>query len=338
MGLDSKKAFKKICIRMPNWLGDFVMALPLLRSIKENHPQAQLTLIAKPQFKELIELFPVFDEFIALPSGAFSCFRELYSMGRSEKPDCQVLFTNSIRGDLEAWFVGADKRLGMAYPGRYRPLLTDVCRLDSLKDKLNGIHQTNLLENFLKSFGLINYVNSSPFKLEGTNRVPNRVGIVAGSSNNPKKCWAVEKWCALISKLSRQIPDLEFILFGTASDCQISEAVASGCGVPVLDVTGKTNMRELGKELAACCLVVGNDTGGMHLANAVGTPVAVLFGPTNLLVTGPFFEGSKLFIQPEGCPREGGSSIQLLDSNEVGARLIDFLEDGLISEGKMNVD
>jgi ADP-heptose:LPS heptosyltransferase len=97
-------------------------------------------------------------------------------------------------------------------------------------------------------------------------------------------------------------------------------------------------MRELGKELAACCLVVGNDTGGMHLANAVGTPVAVLFGPTNLLVTGPFFEGSKLFIQPEGCPREGGSSIQLLDSNEVGARLIDFLEDGLISEGKMNVD
>ena len=338
MELNSKKTFNKICIRMPNWLGDFVMALPLLRSIKENHPQAQLTLIAKPQFKELIELFPVADEFLALPSGAFSCFRELYSMGRAEKPDCHVLFTNSVRGDLEAWFMGADKRLGMAYPGRFRPLLTDVCRLDPLKDKLNGIHQTNLLENFLKSFGLINSVNSTPFKLVGTKRVPNRIGIVAGSSNNPQKCWAVDKWCALISKLSRQIPNSEFILFGTASDCQISEAVASGCGVPVLDVTGKTNIRELGQKLATCHLVIGNDTGGMHLANAVGASVAVLFGPTNLLVTGPFFAGSKLLLQPEGCPREGGSSIQLLDSNEVGTRLIDFLMGEFISEGKKNVD
>ena len=338
MSLDSKKEFKKICIRMPNWLGDFVMALPLLRSMKENHPHAQLTLIAKPQFKELIKLFPVADEFISLPSGSFSCFRELYSMGRFEKPDCQVLFTNSVRGDLEAWFLGADKRLGMAYPGRYRPFLTYTYRLDSFKGKLNEIHQTNLLEKFLKSVGLINSVNSSPFKLVGTKRVSNRIGIVAGSSNNPQKCWAVDKWCALIGELSLQIPNSEFILFGTASDCQISRAVANGCGVHLLDITGKTNIRELGQELAACNLVVGNDTGGMHLANAVGTPVAVLFGPTNFLVTGPFFAGSKLFLQPEGCPREGGSSIQLLDSNDVVTRLMDFLKGDFVSEGEKNVD
>ena len=338
MGLNSNKTFKRICIRMPNWLGDFVMALPLLRAIKENHPKTQLTLIAKPQFKDLIQLFPVADEFFALPSGSFSCFKGLYTMSKDEMPDCHVLFTNSVRGDLEAWFVGADKRIGLEYPGRFRPLLTDVFQLNFLKNKLNEIHQTKLLESFLKSFGLVNSINLSPFKLEGAKRISNRIGIVAGSSNNPQKCWAVEKWCELIITLSQQIPNSEFILFGTASDCKISEAVARGCGVPVLDVTGKTNMKELCKEFSACHLVVGNDTGGMHLANAVGTPVAVLFGPTNLLVTGPFFAGPKLFLQPEGCPKEGGSPIHLLDSNEVSNRLINFLESDFIRESWKNVD
>ena len=63
MGTDSKNTFKNIWVRMPNWLGDFVMALPHLRAIKARQPEAQLTLIAKPQFKDLIELFPVADEF-----------------------------------------------------------------------------------------------------------------------------------------------------------------------------------------------------------------------------------------------------------------------------------
>ncbi len=333
MELKLKKAFKKIFIRMPNWLGDFVMALPLLRSIKENHPHAQLTLIAKPEFKELIKLFPIADDFISLPSGNYRCLRKLYSIGASEKPDCQVLFTNSARGDIEAWCVGANKRVGMAYPGKYRPFLTHVYRLDSFKNNLKKIHQTNLLESFLKSFCLVNEVNSSPFSFKSAKRGLNRVGIVAGSSNNPDKCWAVEKWCKLIKKLSFEIPESEFILFGTKNDCLISKSVANGCGVPVLDVTGKTNMMEFAEELAACNLVIGNDTGGMHLANAIGTPVTVLFGPTNLLVTGPYFDSPKLFLQPEGCSREGGSSIQLIDPKEVSMRVVNFLKNEIVNRG-----
>ena len=94
-------------------------------------------------------------------------------------------------------------------------------------------------------------------------------------------------------------------------------------------------MRELAGELAACDLVVGNDTGGMHLANAVGTPVAVLFGPTNPLVTGPFFDAPRLNIQPEGCPPEGGSSIQLLEPGTVANQLVEMVQS---QTGGCNVD
>ena len=61
---------------MPNWLGDFIMALPHLKAMKELHPNAQLTLIAKPQFKDLIDLFHVADQFLPLPVGAAARFRQ----------------------------------------------------------------------------------------------------------------------------------------------------------------------------------------------------------------------------------------------------------------------
>jgi ADP-heptose:LPS heptosyltransferase len=311
---------------MPNWLGDFVMVLPHLRAIKARQPEAQLTLIAKPHFKDLFELFPVADEFVPLQKGAFQNLRALSALGRNAKPDCQVMFTNSVRGDLEAWFVGAKNRLGMVYPGRYRPLLTGVYRLSVFRDELDVTHQTSLLEDFLKSFDLIDSADAVPFALSGVERVRNRVGIIVGSSNNAQKCWAVENWCRMLHGLSRRLPDGEFLLFGTENDREISEAISRGCAGTVRDRTGRTNMRELAGELAACNLVVGNDTGGMHLANAVGTSVAVLFGPTNPLMTGPFFDAPRRSIQPEGCPPEGGSSIQLLTPETVLQQLVEILE------------
>jgi ADP-heptose:LPS heptosyltransferase len=135
----------------------------------------------------------------------------------------------------------------------------------------------------------------------------------------------------LIRELSRQNPDCEFLLFGTPNDREISDAIVTGCGIPLQDMTGKTDLRQLALELAGCRVVIGNDTGGMHLANAVGTPVAVLFGPTNPLVTAPFFDVPKACIQPDGCPPEGGRSIQSLTPDEVEARLLDFLETGLVT-------
>jgi len=327
MEIGSKNKLINIWVRMPNWLGDFVMALPHLRAIKACKPETQLTLIAKPQFKDLFELIPVADEFVPLECGVIRNLRALSALGRRSRPECQVLFTNSVRGDLEAWFGGAEKRLGMVYPGRCRPLLTDVYPLGVFKNELDVTHQTALLEDFLKSFDLIDSVDVTPFTLDGVKRFQNRVGIIAGSSNNPQKCWAVANWCRMLDGLSERVPGCDFVLFGTDNDREISQAVSQGSTAIIRDKTGQTNMRELAEELAACNLVVGADTGGMHLANAVGSSVAVLFGPTNPLVTGPFFDAPKFNIQPEGCPPEGGSSIQSLDVSTIVEKLEKILQE-----------
>ncbi|MDE3084876.1 MAG: glycosyltransferase family 9 protein, partial [Verrucomicrobiota bacterium] len=73
--------------------------------------------------------------------------------------------------------------------------------------------------------------------------------------------------------------------------------------------TGRTDLSAFAQKLPACDLLVTNDTGGMHLANALGVPLIALFGPTNPARTGPVFETPFQILQPPGCPPTGGGAL-----------------------------
>ena len=91
------------------------------------------------------------------------------------------------------------------------------------------------------------------------------------------------------------------------------------------DLAGKTNLVEFARALVSCRLLVANDTGGMHLANALGVPVVGLFGPTNPLRTGPVFSSPYRILQPAGCPPSGGGSLGSLLPETVVAAVRDLL-------------
>ena len=106
-------------------------------------------------------------------------------------------------------------------------------------------------------------------------------------------------------------PSLEIRLFGTAKDAAITAQVAEGLdSARVVDRAGKTNLPDYMRELSACRVICGNDTGGLHLANMLGVPVVGIFGPTNPVRTGPIFAAKKAILQPEGCPPTGGLPIE----------------------------
>ena len=110
-------------IRLPNWLGDIVMALPLLRVLRNSRPDAEITILVKERFIPLLEKLGVADCLMALPPkgpGYYRYFRKL----RHCYPDTWLLFTNSLRGDIEARLAGCPQRFGMLRPGKPRPLLT----------------------------------------------------------------------------------------------------------------------------------------------------------------------------------------------------------------------
>ncbi len=295
----------RVWIRMSNWLGDVVMALPLLRAIRASRPDAEITLFAKPQFLPLLEDLGVADRLHPLPPRGSGYFRHFYSL-RAGYPDCWLLFTNSIRGDLEAWLTGCRQRFGILRPGKWRPLLSHPYAPPPRFDEAQH-HQFKLWTDFLNHFGLEAAPDLSPFP-EPRPRTPDPdqpVGLICGSENNPEKRWPVAHWRSLIESL----PDRQFMLLGTANDRPIADAVAAGFGGRVQHLAGQTDLRGFATKLRGCRLLVTNDTGGMHLANALGVPLIALFGPTNPLRTGPVYSAPATILQPPGCPPAGGAAL-----------------------------
>jgi len=283
-GLRAPPRRTRIWIRLPNWLGDVILTLPLVRALRLARPDAELTLVTPPQFVPLLQEWNVADRLHPLPPrgpGYFAHFRRL----RGAFPDVWLLFTNSFRGDLEARLTGCRQRFGLVRPGKPRPLLTHCYHVPASWDERSH-HQLELWHNFLRHFGLAVPPDLTPFANPGPGTVSAApIGLIAGSENMPGKRWPVAHWRALIDSL----PDQNFALFGTAADNPITSAVAAGFDSRVENLAGRTDLATFARRLRGCRLVVANDTGGMHLANALGVPLIALFGPTNPTQTGPIF-------------------------------------------------
>jgi heptosyltransferase II len=321
-GLATMPRRTRIWIRLPNWLGDVVMALPLLHAIRAGRPDAEITLVAKKQFLPLLESWGIADRLHALPArgaGYFAHFRAL----RREFPDVWLLFTNSFRGDLEAWLAGCRQRFGIVRPGKRRPFLSHAFRVPADFDERTH-HQFELWENFLRHFGLVAPADRTPISALGAPLSASRppIALICGSENNPEKRWPVAHWRALIEAL----PHERFVLLGTANDTPIASAVAAGFDASrVENLAGKTDLLAFSAQLRASRLIVTNDTGGMHLANALGVPLIALFGPTNPVRTGPVFSAPARLLQPPGSAATGGGSLADLAPETVVAALRETL-------------
>jgi lipopolysaccharide heptosyltransferase II len=316
----------RVFVRLPNWLGDVVMTLPLLRALRASRPDAEITLIAKSSFGPLLKNWDVADRFEPLPARGIGYFVHFWKL-RRRYPDVYLLFTNSTRGDIEAWLTRCRQRFGLVGFGRQRKLLTHCYAVPREFDERQH-HQLELWENFLRHFGLNAPLDRTPGAnnhpaSEHTNPpfpVPGRIkiGFIAGSENNPEKRWPLAHWRRLAETLLAEDQAIALNLFGTATDQPITSAIADGLDpARTHDLAGRTDLAAYVEKLRTCELLIANDTGGMHLANALGVPVVALFGPTNPVRTGAVFSAPFEILQPPGCPATGGASLADLSPETV---------------------
>lgn len=317
----------RIFIRLPNWLGDVVMAVPLLRALRISRPDAEIVLLARPQFLPLLQAWQIADRLHALPARGPGYFLHFHRL-RHEFPDTWLLFTNSFRGDLEARLASAPQRFGIVRPGRRRPLLSHGYRVPAGFDESRH-HQFELWENFFRHFGLEGPIDRTPLPaFDAPRSTAGTIGLIPGSENTPEKRWPVPHWRALIAAF----PAETFTVFGTPNDASIAAAVAEGFdSARVTNLAGKTDLPSFAAQLASCRALVTNDTGGMHLANALGVPLLALFGPTNPLRTGPIFSGPTAILQPPHCPDTGGASLATLTPDAVSTELRHLLTRPVLS-------
>ena len=316
----------KIWIRVPNWLGDIVMALPLIRAIRMERPDASIRLLCKRPYVNFLESLEIADSVTALPSSnGLRYFLDCFHL-RNHYADAMLVFTNSLRGDLEAFIVGAKLRFGMVSRNR-RPFLNSSWRIPR---RTLALHQTAVWEGLLRNFGLREELDLSPLSASEFSAVSQnsnvRIGIAPGSSNTPTKRLPIDNWIdiskMLLSSLSVGMISIE--LFGTTSEQSVCGKIENAMQSSFcIDRSGKTTLVELMKSLQEIDLLVCNDSGAMHLANCLGTPVLALFGPTNPTKTGPIFNSPKIILQSSSSTSDHFKwNIDLSEVQKAASKLI----------------
>lgn len=326
-GLTAIPRRTRFWIRMPNWLGDVVMAIPLVRALESGRPDGAITLLARAGFVPFLErMLPECTVLGIPPKDRVVENLRFFWRTRSAYPDTWVTFTNSLRGDLEAWLSQCPKRYGIARAGKPRPLLTHTW---PIPDDVNeaDIHQTELWHRYFQHFGLRESLDLSPLGQQRATREDSpRLGVFAGTENSPGKRWPVDRWSHLLNALSAKHPDLRIDLFGTSGDAAVNSRIAQAFAEDqVTDWSGKTSLVDLCERIADVDVVVCNDSGGMHLANLLGVPVVAIFGPTNPVRTGPIFEAPTQVVRPVDCPAHGGAPIEGISAAMVVAAVSEYL-------------
>ena len=294
----------KILIRATNWVGDAIMALPALRAVRAKFSDAQIAIVAQPYVAHIYCDQQICNQLIHYDArgihAGFSGRERLAQELRAQKFDVALLLQNAFDAAWLAWRANIPERIGYARDGRSL-LLTKPVPVP--KPGEIPTHEKFYYLELLRSAGWVNSLSDESFITlsvpeekrrraaeflveSGARPHAVRVAIGAGASYGSAKCWPPPRFAELANRLQSQT-DADIILFGTASEAAVSNAIAAEMRRPPIDLIGKTTIADLPALLSQCYLFIGNDSGAMHVAAAVGLPVVAVFGPTDPLGTAP---------------------------------------------------
>jgi lipopolysaccharide heptosyltransferase II len=308
----------KILIRATNWVGDAIMALPTMRAVRSRFPEAEIAVLARPYVADIYRDQEICNQLIAYDStgkhaGIFGRER-LTAELRALKFDVALLLQNAFDAAWLAWRANIPERIGYARDGRgflltkavpvpkpneipahekfyYLELLRRAGWIDSLPDEL--FIALNVSEQSRRRA-------ADFFFQSGVRPDSLRIAIAAGASYGSAKCWPPSRFAELANRLQSET-DADVILFGTAAEAAVTGAISKEMRGPCIDLTEKTIIADLPALLSHCHLFVGNDSGAMHVAAAVGLPVVAVFGPTDPHGTAPVTPRCTIVQQKPYC-------------------------------------
>jgi heptosyltransferase-2 len=291
-----------VLVVAPNWLGDAVMALPAIADVKRASPSARLTVAARRSVAEVFRLASFVDALVALGWSGRWWQRTLFDRDAAQlrelESELAILLPNSF---ASAWLV---KRAGVADRWGYASDMRAPLLSRAVSRPAGSMHQGAYYQHLTRELG----IDSGP--LEPVVTVPEAVRLAArtflvergwhgsaplvvfapGAAYGTAKRWLPRYVANVVSMLVR-MRSATCVLVGSRADStttrQIVGYLESAATSQVIDVTGDTTLETLAGLLGIAQACVSNDSGAMHLAAAVGTPVVALFGPTNEYETSP---------------------------------------------------
>jgi lipopolysaccharide heptosyltransferase II len=270
-----------ILVKGNNWLGDAVMSLPTLRSLREMKPRAKVTVLTKPAFADLYRGAPEVDEVLLHERGSVKDWMGMVKEIRKRAFDAAVVLPRSFSSALLVWTARIPRRIGY---GRAR-FLTDRPAPPPKGHRVHTIH------HLLTAFGDPPVVRPPRIEIPtdakewAAGRLPGDgwIGLNPGATYGAAKQWFPDRYIELGRRLAKRA---RIVVVGGPSETRLGQEVAEAVGG--ISIAGLTTVCQLAAAIARCSLFVTNDTGPMHVADAVGTPIVAVFGPTDWITTPPF--------------------------------------------------
>jgi heptosyltransferase-2 len=291
----------KILVRATNWVGDAVMSIPALEALRSRWPEAEITVIGRDSIVPLYRGQAFANRLVGLGAagrGAPAAVERVAAGLRRERYDLGLVLPNSFASAWLLWRAGARERVGYSRDAR-RLLLTRP--IPTPQPGRIPPHESYYYLELLRRAGWVPELPrvenarlcvapedaaAAEEKLRALGAGGLRVALGAGASYGAAKCWFAERYAEVADRLTTEF-GARILLLGTPAEREIGLRIAEAMRHPPVDLIGKTSTAELPAVLDACHLFLGNDSGAMHVAAAVGLPVVAVFGPTDPDGTAP---------------------------------------------------
>ena len=304
----------------PNWLGDAVMALPAVADVSRHAGTGRLVVAARPSVAALWTLVPGVDEVATIPAARGATrWAQLRANARTVQQvhaGSAVLLPNSFQAAFVAWRAGVPERFG------YRRGLRGWLLSHAVPRPRPPVHQVDYYRHLVAAAGITNGAREPRLEIPQDARdaarallqqcawVPGTrlLGLAPGAAYGGAKRWPPDRFAAVADDLWRS-HGLTTILIGTEADRRAAWAIEAeldkigeaGSRPRPIDLVGRTDLRQLTGVLAHCAAFVSNDSGSMHLAAALGVPVAAVFGPTDERATAPLGDRVRVLTARAWC-------------------------------------
>lgn len=324
VGFESVKADKlqpdhihRVVVRLPNWVGDVVMAVPALRKLRRVLPDAQLTVVSRSGGAGILTGADFVDDVLISDRAGLTSVWEQVRQWRRRKFDLAIIFRNAFEAAAISFLSRVPARIGYR-TDRRGALLTHSLLLPEWRDERHeSFYYLNIiaeLERLLYGTSLIEKTEprfdvrvsedrkqkAFDLLLEQGGRMNAPLALLCpGSINSRAKRWPAERYAALADRLVESGANVALI--GSPGELDVTQEVCKHAQRQLLVLTGKTTVAEAAALISIAEVLITNDTGPAHIGAALDTPTLVIFGPTNPLTTYPLSPNAEIIRHPPDC-------------------------------------
>jgi len=286
-------------------LGDIVHAIPAVAAIRKAFPESRIDWLVDRRHRDIVDLVTVVDRVIAVDSNSLAGWSEAVRLLRQTRYTTAIDLQGLLKSAIFARASGAERVIGFSiYHLREKTARPFYSTTEDVGHEHIIVRNLRLLRAMAVDSTTIEFPLRVPDSdalsdLRARIAADRPFALINPGAAWPNKRWAPERFGALASFIRDECNMTPVVLWGPGEEALVAAVVTASSGAAVQ--APATTVRDLVALARASSLFVSGDTGPLHVAAAVGTPIVALFGPTDAARNGPFAAADVSVSRYDSC-------------------------------------